>query len=935
MPEERKEPLVGKLIADKGVVADTLNVKNLHLGEPARDTGPLLSLGRLVAPADPTLFVGRSEQMKTLNDAWTGRRDSIVQIVADGGVGKSTIAWHWLDQLKGARYPDVTHAIDWSFYSQGQNEYATDSQSFLEEAARHFTALGLALGTEERTQAVQLGRAIGEHFVKVGGVLVLDGVEPLQQPPTPVEGRLKDGGLAALLRVLCAAAPPAANEPRRLAIITTRWPISDLKGSGVRTIDLRNLSADEGAEMLAKLELPSSGGKTLCSTLARDSEDLQRELKDTVREYDGHALALELLAMHLLAFYDGDLSMRRYIPPAPVGTESSPYRHAKRVMASYDRMFDADKSKSRVQVLYLTGLFDRPAPVSLLDTICRGSPIPGLTDALSKRSFTGAVNELDALRLLRRPSGVGEPVVAAHPLIREHYKQALVRRYAAAAREAHRRVFVHLQEPKAEIPGSIQGIGRLIQAVIHGCKAGLHKEALHDVLLARVLHGDDAYAVETLGATEMVLSALSHYFEAGDWGQPVLPDPPSCQGVDKDDELTVLSLAGKYLMATRGYSSLEAEQCYTRLGELAKKSGISSHLISWFYWRWWRCAYVGECHESAQMAEELLRLATTPDLRIVALRTQAAIAFWLGDFKRAEDRAERAFDVRDPSNAPGSDRNTALRAAKTFLNEPAINSLVSWSLAKWHLGYSDVAIEKIHLAVALAGDLGHNHTRTIAMFFCAMIHQFRREQEDAATIADDLIDLASRCGYSLWVSGGLLLRGWADVMGGRPADGLASMERGSEGWRSAGARIVTPYWCALLAETYMESGHLDDALRHVSAGCDAAEGSGERWWESELYRLRGELLAKRGGETDRTVASFERAISIADGQASRSLKLRALVSAYEFRPSAKALQQVKELYTSLEGIGADLASARKALEHPHLKRSDSRSVESSLLRRSS
>jgi hypothetical protein len=63
----------------------------------------------------------------------------------------------------------------------------------------------------------------------LGETLVLDGMEPLQNPPGPQEGRLREPSLQALLRELAAF-------NTGLCLITTRTPIADIadhEGTGV------------------------------------------------------------------------------------------------------------------------------------------------------------------------------------------------------------------------------------------------------------------------------------------------------------------------------------------------------------------------------------------------------------------------------------------------------------------------------------------------------------------------------------------------------------------------------------------------------------------------------------------------------------------------------------------------------------------------------
>jgi predicted ATPase len=60
------------------------------------------------------------------------------------------------------------------------------------------------------------------------------------------------------------------------------------------------------------------------------------------------------------------------------------------------------------------------------------------------------------------------------------------------------------------------------------------------------------------------------------------------------------------------------------------------------------------------------------------------------------------------------------------------------------------------------------------------------------------------------------------------------------------------------------------------------EQSGERYYEAELHRMRGELLLARAGRDARALADgercFEQALDVARGQCARSLELRAAMS---------------------------------------------------------
>jgi hypothetical protein len=53
----------------------------------------------------------------------------------------------------------------------------------------------------------------------------------------------------------------------------------------------------------------------------------------------------------------------------------------------------------------------------------------------------------------------------------------------------------------------------LILAVTCGCKAGLFRDALHEVYIPRIQRGTASYAANFLGARGALLAALVHFFE--------------------------------------------------------------------------------------------------------------------------------------------------------------------------------------------------------------------------------------------------------------------------------------------------------------------------------------------------------------------------------------------------------------------------------------
>src|SRR5262249_34946267 len=157
-----------------------------------------------------------------LDKAWADPHTNIVAFVAWGGVGKSALVNHWLMRLEQENYRGAERVYAWSFYSQGTSDHAATSEYFINDALRWFGGDDLAdkLATASQWEK---GERLARLVRQTRSLLVLDGLEPMQHPPGPQEGRLKEQSSQALLRELAAQQPGLADchlEAARLGLAT-------------------------------------------------------------------------------------------------------------------------------------------------------------------------------------------------------------------------------------------------------------------------------------------------------------------------------------------------------------------------------------------------------------------------------------------------------------------------------------------------------------------------------------------------------------------------------------------------------------------------------------------------------------------------------------------------------------------------------------------
>ena len=459
----------------------------------AEAAGPdKISISRL--PITGRDLFGRQAELGLLDQAWADPGTNVLSLVAWGGVGKSALVNHWLRGMAGDHYRGAERVYAWSFYSQGTTERAVSADLFIELALTWF-------GDPDPTQGSpwEKGERLARLVKAQRTLLLLDGLEPLQFPPGPQEGRLKDQALQALLRELAALNPG-------LCVISTRLPVTDLEhfqGSTAQRINLEHLSPQAGAQILK----------------AQGVKGNQAELEQAARDFGGHALALTLLGSLLRDAYDGDVRCRSEV--GPLTEEMRHGGHARRVMASYEKWFGEGPE---LAVLRMLGLFNRPADGPAVAALRAAPAIPGLTDKLqdlSKRDWRLALAKLRRAMLLAERDPAQPDTLDAHPLVREHFGQQLQREYPDAWREGNNRLYEHLKTTAKELPDTIEEMAPLYAAVAHGCQAGRHQEALDEVYARRISRRDQHFSIHKLGAVGADLAALSIFFDPP-WRRPVV-----------------------------------------------------------------------------------------------------------------------------------------------------------------------------------------------------------------------------------------------------------------------------------------------------------------------------------------------------------------------------------------------------------------------------
>jgi predicted ATPase len=253
---------------------------------------------------------------------------------------------------------------------------------------------------------------------------------------------------------------------------------------------------------------------------------------------------------------------------------------------------------------------------------------------------------------------------------------------------------------------------------------------------------------------------------------------------------------------------------------------------------------------------------------------RGGVAYFRGDILAGLAHFEQVLAHHRPL------RQGSLASRYGIHHEPALSCLCWAAEVAWLLGHGDQALTRSAAALALARELDHPRSLASGLAWTALFHLIRRDLPRAREHAEATISLAAELGFPFRLAEGKIVRGWATATAGETSAGIAEMREGINAWRATGAELSTTWWLAILAEAYIRADQPQLGLDAVAEALEIAGTTGERLFEAEVHRLRGDLLLLRGdgAAEDEAEADFQRAIATARDQRTKLFELRAAVS---------------------------------------------------------
>jgi predicted ATPase len=236
-------------------------------------------------------------------------------------------------------------------------------------------------------------------------------------------------------------------------------------------------------------------------------------------------------------------------------------------------------------------------------------------------------------------------------------------------------------------------------------------------------------------------------------------------------------------------------------------------------------------------------------------------------------------------------------------------------MARCVLGHPDEALAKANEGLAFVRNATQPFLLARGLAAVGFVYVFRREPRGSDSELPAVLALCVEQGFAYFHAVVSAFQGANLVLLGDKHEGIELMQASLAALRAAGSELLSTLILVNLANAHLALEHFDDAQTVLDEGLSTVERTGERWAESELHRLRGQLLQLRGAQ-DQAETFLRNAFDIAHDQQTKSFELRASTALaahwqhLDRKGEAKALLSEVLAGWPADLDGADLRDAR-------------------------
>jgi adenylate cyclase len=334
-------------------------------------------------------------------------------------------------------------------------------------------------------------------------------------------------------------------------------------------------------------------------------------------------------------------------------------------------------------------------------------------------------------------------------------------------------------------------------------------------------------------------------------------------------ELKLQMTLGPSLMTVKGFAATDTLRTFLRARELCEQLGDDLQLFRVLFGLSIVSVVRAEYAKACRFAEQSLRQAERANDAALLVQAHWVLGLslqFIGDFTSSREHLERSIALYDPKR----------HAAHAFLYGAILNRM---HLARvlLFLGYPSQAQALTLEGIAVAETMRHPVGTCNALSIAVSLEAFHRNAEKILEMADLMLFHADEHGLVYYAGIGAIMRGWARAMQGEVDEGCAQMRAGLDAHRAVETEQQRAYYLVLMAEAWCAAGRALEGRQALDEAAEIIDHTDEHFCEAELYRIKGELLARDPASAE-AEACFRRAIDIAGAQQAKGLELRAATS---------------------------------------------------------
>ena len=834
----------------------------LHSDAAAQTSTPPLTGVDVVAP-----LIGRQPEWETLRHVWQApvrAQTRMVLVSGEAGIGKTRLTeelMHWLGQQGinfartcayaaegGLAYSPVT---EWLRSPAIRRSLTRLDKVWLSEVARIVPEL-LAERPDIPQPAPMSDQSQRQRFFEALARAVL----ATRQPLLLVIDNLQWCDLETLewLRFLLRFDTSA----KLLVVGTARSEEADTKHPLTRLLlDLHN------ANQLTEIELKrldAAESAHLASYVLSRPMELS-EAAQLYRDTEGNPLFVVEMAR---ASRGADGQGSRWAgEPAPVLAGLSAHLPPKVQAIITGRL--AQLSDAALEVVSLGATMGRAFSV---DVLAKASE----ADKVDEENLLHSLDELWQRRIVRAQDANANTYDFTHDKLRE---VAYGQLSPAKRRLLHRRAAQAIEAMHAADLDPVSA-----QLAAHYEQAGMYAPAITFYLRA-------AKVAQRLFANEEVTSLTNR-------GLALLPllGPNNERDEYEFELLTVLSIGlgftAEYRVPEQTEALMRAQMLGQRLGRPPHASILrmlaTNHIV--------RANY----DQSMLLSEQLLQLAQQlhdPILRVEGYEALGITHFWMGTFEKSRTCLEWAIAQYDAKHS-----GTHITQ---FAWDSKVICLCRLALGLWCLGYPDQAIQTQQSSLEMAKALEHPHSSGYSMFWDALLKHMLGNVDQVRRQTEATIEFSLKSKMMWWLRQATTLHSWAMAIESEH-DGITSMRSAIDDFYELGTvSFMRPYYVTLLAQLCVKQGQLEQCWELLGEAKALTDQTNERWYESEMQRVCGDVLLTTGADAQKAEKAFRQAIETAQVQQAKSFELRAVTSLARLWQSQGKIAEACDLLVPIYG----------------------------------